>query len=124
MITRARNRVGGQLSWIMILSAIGTSSLGSANGFDADPPPAPSPMAKGVIEPVAPVVPAEVVAALQQGDHETARKALVALGDKTKDRDEISYYAYLRAIAERLAGRRDAARETLATALKANPAGR
>ena len=90
----------------------------------ADPPQAASPAAKGAIEPVAPSVPAEVVAALQQGDHESRARALVALADKSKDRDEISYYAYLRAIADRLSGRRNSARETLATALKANPAGR
>ena len=36
---------------------------------------------------MAPVVPAEVVAALQGGEYETARKALIALGEKAKDRD-------------------------------------
>ncbi|HEX3448928.1 MAG TPA: hypothetical protein VHS97_11775, partial [Isosphaeraceae bacterium] len=122
MITCTRNRVGSHLFGIMILGAIGAWS--QTNGADVLPPPAASTAAKGAIEPVAPVVPSEVVAALQQGDHETARKALIALGDKSKDRDEVSYYAYLRAIAERLAGRRDAARETLGTALKANPVGR
>ena len=125
MITRARNWVSSQFAWIMLLIAIGTASPANANanGFDADPSPSPSTSAKSAIQSVAPIVPPEVVVALQQGDYQTARKALITLAEKTKDRDELSYYAYLRAIAERLAGQRDAARETLNTSLKANPAG-
>ena len=88
------------------------------------PPPAPSTEAKSAIEPVAPVVPADVIAALQGGDYESARGALNALREKAKDRDDGAYHAYLQAIAERLAGQRDAARETLRKGLSANPTGR
>ena len=108
--------------WIMMLGALGT--VASAAKADAEPPPAPSTAAKTAIEPVAPVVPAEVIAALQGGEYETARKALITLGTTAKDRDQGAYYAYLQAIAERLSGQRDEARETLRKGLSASPTGR
>jgi tetratricopeptide (TPR) repeat protein len=95
-----------------------------ANADDAAPASAPSTAAKGAIVPPAPVVPAEVVAAMQSGDYETARRALVALAEKATDRDDVAYFAYLQGIAERLAGQRDVARETLRKSLAANPSGR
>ena len=107
--------------WIMMLGALCT--VLSTPRTDAEPPPAPSTVAKAAIEPVAPVVPPEVIAALQGGEYETARSALIALGNKATDRDDGTYYAYLQAIAERLSGQRDAARETLRKGLRpARPA--
>ena len=61
---------------------------------------------------------------MQGGEYETARRALIGLAEKTKDRDDAAYFAYLQAIAERLSGQRDAARDTLRKALQGNPAGR
>jgi tetratricopeptide (TPR) repeat protein len=73
---------------------------------------------RAAIEPAAPVVPGEVVASMQAGRYEEACRALIALGEQAKDRDDGVYFAYLRAVAERLAGNRDAARETLQTAMR------
>ena len=121
MITRARNRVGSHLLWFITLYAIGMWSRTTDAAADLlrqlrRPPKARS----------SPSRPSCRRRSLPRCNKVTTnlRKALVALAEKSKDRDEITYYAYLRAIAERLSGRRDAARETLATALKANPAGR
>ena len=108
--------------WMMMLGAFCT--VLSTGRTYAQPPPAPSTAAKTAIEQVAPVVPPEVIAALQGGEYETARKALITLGETAKDRDDGAYYAYLQAIAERLAGQRDAARETLRKGLSARPPGR
>ena len=60
--------------------------------------------AKGAIEPAAPLVPAEVVAALQAGEYDLVRRLLGAVADKAKTVDDRAYFAYLRAITERLAG--------------------
>ncbi len=53
----------------------------------ADPPAAlPPPIAgRAAISPAAPVLPGETVAALQDGDHEGARKALGKLRENAKD---------------------------------------
>ena len=50
--------------------------------------------------------------------------ALVSLAEKTKDRDDAAYFAYLQAVAERLSGQGEPARDTLRKALQGNPAGR
>jgi len=105
-----------------LLGALGAWLLVDATV--AEPAGPPSPSARSAIEPAAPVLPAEVVAAMQGGDHENARRALTALGEKAKNRDDAAYYAYLRAIAERLAEQREVALETLQKAIKADPAGR
>ena len=55
--------------WIMMLGALCT--VLPAARTNAQPPAAPRTAAKGAIEPVAPVVPAEVVAAMQGGEYET-----------------------------------------------------
>ena len=119
---RNRSGVVRRSRWIMMLCAFFTLLLTARS--HAEPPPAPSTAAKTAIEPVAPVVPAEVIAALQGGEYETARKALITLGTTAKDRDQAAYYAYLQAIAERLSGQRDEARETLRKGLSASPTGR
>ncbi len=78
----------------------------------------------GPIEPAAPVVPAELAAAMQEGRYDDVRRALTALADAARTPDDRAYFKYLRGIAERLAGARDAARATLRTALQAAPATR
>ena len=80
--------------------------------------------AKGAIVPTAPLIPADLIAAMQEGRFEDARRALTALGEKANDADDRAYFAYLRGLAERLAGNRDDARETLRTALQAAPSTR
>ncbi len=77
--------------------------------------------ATGAIVPVAPVIPAELVAAMQEGRFEDARRALTTLGENANDANDRAYFGYLRGIAERLLGNRVAARETLRTALQAGP---
>ncbi|MDR3636348.1 MAG: MG2 domain-containing protein, partial [Isosphaeraceae bacterium] len=86
-------------------------------------PPARAVAAKGAIAPAAPVLPAEVVAALQEGHFADAQAALAKLADGAKDRSEKTYYAYIRGIALRLDGKKDDARETLSAALEADPKG-
>jgi alpha-2-macroglobulin len=120
----ARNRNGATqpLRWIMIVCSLCTVFPNTPTG--AEPPPAPAAASSGAIEPAAPVVPADVIAAMQGGDYETVRRALIELSTKAKDRDDGAYFAYLQGIAERLAGQRDAARATLRKTIAANPAGR
>jgi tetratricopeptide (TPR) repeat protein len=62
-----------------------------------------------------------VVAALQGGQYEPAIRGLASLAEHAKAADDQAYFAYLRAIAERLSGQRDAARRTLRTTLQAVP---
>lgn len=65
----------------------------------------------------------EVVAALQESKYDAARSSLVTLRESAKDRDERPYLEFLQAIAERLAGQKDAARAMLRAALDENPKG-
>ena len=92
----------------------------------ADPPAVPPPPIAGraAISPAAPIIPGETVAALQDGNHEAARGALVKLRENAKDPDERAYLGYLQGITERLAGHNDAARATLRAAAAENPTGR
>ena len=119
---RNTGRIASRTAGVVSLAAL--AALVLAGLIEAAPPGTASATARSAIDPAAPVVPAEVVAAMQGGEYETARRALIALGEKSKDREESAYYAYLQAVAQRLAGQRDGARETLRKAIQANPAGR
>jgi tetratricopeptide (TPR) repeat protein len=77
--------------------------------------------AKSAVEPAAPVVPPEVVAAMQEGRYDAAIQQLGDLEGKAKTADDRAYFAYLEAIADRLAGRRDSARQRLTKAIQAGP---
>ena len=79
-------------------------------------------LAKRAIHPAAPAVPAELIAAMQDGRYEDARRALIALALDAKSEDDRAYFGYLRGVSERLAGHRDAAIESFRTTLKAAPA--
>src|SRR5205823_7528157 len=70
-----------------------------------------------------PAWPAEVVAAMQEGRYADAETALGELAGRAKDRDERAYYALVRGVAGRLAGRGEAARRVLAEALEGAPKG-
>ena len=74
----------------------------------ADLPPTRAIAAKEAITPAAPVLPAEVVAALQEGQFAAAQTALAKVAEKAKNTDEATYYAYIQGIAQRLAGQGDA----------------
>ncbi|WP_406697488.1 hypothetical protein V5E97_01390 [Singulisphaera sp. Ch08] len=91
----------------------------------ADPPGATArPITpRTAVEPAAPVLPAEVVAAMQDGQFADAGKALAALAEKAKNDEERAYYTLIRGVAERLGGQGDAARRVLAAALEAAPRG-
>src|SRR5690349_17993582 len=68
-----------------------------AFGFDGEQPPrAPAVVStKAAIDPAAPIAPAEVVAAMQEGRYEEARRAVIALREKFPDADDRAYFAYL-----------------------------
>jgi len=108
-----------------LVAAIGAAGIiSSADGADPAVPPAIASTPKLAVEPAAPLVLPEVVAALQSGQYENARKQLATLREKAKTTDEATYFAYLQGIAERLSGQRDAARETLRAAIQADPLSR
>jgi uncharacterized protein YfaS (alpha-2-macroglobulin family)/tetratricopeptide (TPR) repeat protein len=86
--------------------------------------PGPRPIEpRSAIEPAAPVLPAEVVAAMQEGKFGPAQEALDRLAAQATKPGEKAYFALIRGIAQRLAGQRDEARSTLNAALQADPNG-
>jgi uncharacterized protein YfaS (alpha-2-macroglobulin family)/TolA-binding protein len=94
----------------------------------ADPAPTidgAAPSAARAFEPVAPVLPATLVAALQEGRHADAIAALDALAKAPEAKsDDRAYYALIGGIARRLNNNLDDARRGLAAALEADPRGR
>lgn len=122
MMRSNRGRIAMWVAWVLL-------PVGSAPGLwalDADEPSKSSalPTAKGAIEPPAPVPPPDVVAAMQEARYDDASRVLLATAEKAADADDRAYFSYLRAVAERLAGRRNAAREVLRTALRLAPSSR
>jgi uncharacterized protein YfaS (alpha-2-macroglobulin family)/TolA-binding protein len=111
------------LPWILPLAMALAASA-------ADPvPPAgaagAAPSAARAFEPAAPVLPAEVVAALQEGRTADAIAALDALAKAPgATADDRAYAALIGGIARRLGGKLDDARAVLAAALEAAPQGR
>ncbi|HEX8203732.1 MAG TPA: tetratricopeptide repeat protein, partial [Isosphaeraceae bacterium] len=82
------------------------------------------PSAQDAIVPAAPVLPADVVAALQEKRYAEALGALDKLAGDPQAKDPArSYYALVRGIARRLAGRLDEARTGLQAAIDAAPRG-
>jgi uncharacterized protein YfaS (alpha-2-macroglobulin family)/tetratricopeptide (TPR) repeat protein len=77
------------------------------------------------VEPATPQLPAEIVAAMQEGRYADADKALSALANRPETSAEMKgYVAVIRGVALRLSGRLDAAREILTADLKSAPGGR
>jgi len=72
---------------------------------------------KGSPPAAAPAVPGDVVAALQERKFAEARPALAALRERAGTDDDRAYLDFLSAVADRLDGRRDAARDTLRKAM-------
>ena len=135
MIASMMPRTGWALLWFafpFVVTACSAACLlkaaDPASGVTpaADPPAVlPPPIAgRAAISPAAPIIPGETVAALQDGNHEAARGALVKLRENAKDPDERAYLGYLQGITGRLAGHTDAARATLRAAAAENPTGR
>jgi len=80
---------------------------------------------RGAIEPAAPVLPAEVVGALQEGRFAAAIEGLDRFAADPKVKGEgRAYAALVGGVARRLSGKLDDARKTLAGALAADPKGR
>jgi prepilin-type processing-associated H-X9-DG protein len=101
---------------------VGLGWMSTAAAAAEEPPAsAPSTAAKNAVEPAAPLVSAEVVAALQEGRYEPAVRALAALSQEAKSTDDKAYFALLQAIAQRLEGQREAARQTLRKTMEALP---
>ncbi len=78
--------------------------------------------AKGAVDPAAPVLPAEVVAAMQEGRFDDAEGLLKTLSGEEKNPATKAYLTLIQGIAERLGGKAPTAEATLAGALKADPA--
>ncbi|MFO0889672.1 MAG: tetratricopeptide repeat protein [Isosphaeraceae bacterium] len=100
--------------------------LSAVVALGADPPAAPpaaGPAGVSVAAPPAPPIPGDIVSLLQEGRYDAAASALGKLRDAAKEKGERAYLGYLRAIAERHAGRKAEARETLLQAAKDDQAG-
>ena len=108
-------RIRGRGASALLLVAL---ACGAAVGADGPS----SPGAKAVA-PIAPDLPAPVVSALQEGRFAEASTALDRLIAGAKADPDRSYFRFLRGVAERLGGKADDARRTLAEALAADPKG-
>ena len=108
------------LPWVGVLCAL----VLVADGRAAEAPAARVIAAREAIVPPAPVLPGAIVSALQEGRFAEAVTALNGLAEKAKDADERDYYALIRGVALRLAGKGDEARRTLNDALTAHPKSR
>ena len=82
---------------------------------------AATPAAGGALQTAAPELPDEIVAALREGRFDEAITALGGLRDQAGTAEERAYLDFLASIADRLAGREDAARDRLRAALEAHP---
>ncbi|WP_165243823.1 MG2 domain-containing protein [Paludisphaera soli] len=101
---------------------IAAAGFAGASALADDPVPTPARSeAKGSPPPPAPAIPGDVVAALQEKKFAEARAALAGLRGKATDDDEQAYLEFLAAVADRLEGRRDPARESLRRAMEAHP---
>ncbi|WP_422927196.1 MG2 domain-containing protein [Singulisphaera sp. PoT] len=106
----------------IFLAGLFTVMAWSVQGRGADPAPVLNP-ARDAVAHATPVLPAEVVAALQEQRFPDAEAKLAKLAEESKSPDDASYFALVKGIAQRLERKGDAARETLTAALKARPKG-
>ena len=97
------------------------AACSTAGAVDDAKPGAKPAVPQGELTSPAPIIPGAVVAAMQEGKFDDALTALQELRAKAADDDERAYLSFLSAIAERAAGRRDVARTSLESALKAYP---
>ena len=121
MILRKRASIVSHSAWVMLVCAsyVGVPAAGAADG----PAASVSTAARAAIEPAAPIVPGEVIAAIQGGEVRGGPPAHWShLAAKAKDRDDGAYYAYLQARRGTARGpARRGTRETLRKAIQAGP---
>lgn len=97
----------------------------SASSWGAERPAGRVPGAKEAVEPLAPKLPEEIVAALQGGRFEEAVPALTKLADDPKaDPEDRAYYELVRGVALRLDKKFGEARDALQAGLDHAPEGR
>ena len=117
----------GLATAVALLMVIGVRGPAAADepkaGSTKEPATSRTIAARNAIAPAAPVLPAEVVALLQEGRFAEAEAALAKREPTVADRAGKSYNALILGIAQRLGGRAEAARATLRAALEADPKG-
>jgi TolA-binding protein len=101
------------VAWLLIGTSVAV--LAGADG--------PAANSKRAIGPVAPVLPAQVVAAMQEGKYAEAIAGLDRLTAEAKEPSDRAYHALIRGTAHRLAGKPAEARATWTVALKADGKG-
>ena len=104
-------------------TAWGDEPAKSAKGGDAAPAADRPLSAKGAVTPAAPVLPAAIVTALQEGRFAEAEAALVKRAPTLTSPADGSYNALILGTAQRLGGKPEAARATFRAALDAAPKG-
>ena len=107
--------------WIMMLCFLGSVLHAARTGCRASP--CPPTAAQAAIEPAAPVVPAEVIAAIQGGEYETAPGARSLSETAPRTATMVPTSPIFKPSPSASSGQRDAARETLRKAIEANPDG-
>ena len=116
-VTRHLGRSIRTIVWIFLGTTVATAKA-------ADGPGAPPVVgAKRAIAPAAPILPAEIVAAMQEGKYDLAVAGLNKLDADAKGPEIQSYIALIRGTAEKLAGKPQAARETWSSAIRNQPKG-
>jgi tetratricopeptide (TPR) repeat protein len=109
-------------AWLAVAGFVVTGA--GAFGALGDDPPAAAAIARNAVAAAAPVLPAAVIDAMQEGRYEVAGRLLATLAEKTKSTDDKAYFSYLGGISERLGGHRDAARALLQKAIEIDPKSR
>jgi len=109
-------------AWVLAFCGL-AGGPSAARGAEPVSPPAKSAAGRRAVDPAAPVLPAGLVAAMQEGRYAEAEAGLRKLAGGEKDPAARSYFALVEGVAQRLGGKPDAARGTLAAALKADPEG-
>ncbi len=119
MITDSQWRLG--FGFLVATVAVGYQAAARLGAGD---PAAAETAGRRAVVPAAPLPPAEVLEALEEGRFEQAAQALARQGAVEKDAEARGYFALLEAKALRLAEKRDQAQLVLKRALEQNPGGR
>jgi len=110
------------VSWLLLgIVAVSTCGLAvwAREGASNPVPETPTPEAKRAVEPIAPVLPGEIVSALQAGEVDRALEQLDAWLERDDATEEDrAYAALIRGMAYRRAGRLEQSAETLRAAIE------
>ncbi len=106
---------------LVVLALVVASCLEMGVGAAEPDAAKPKSAARRAVEPAAPVLPATLVANLQEGKFAAAEAELKTLAAAAKTEDEKSYLALILGTTQRLGGKADPARETLTAAMSAAP---